>query len=301
MSEENEVDTATSSCASCGVAAVDDIQLKDCDGCDLVKYCSDVCQQNHKSEHEEACKKRAAELRDEILFKQPESPLGDCPICFLPLSISRSKSTVMSCCSKVVCNGCRHANDLRQRQGKLIPSCAFCRQRAPRNNKELEKQLMKRVEMNDPAALLQKGVATDKTGDHSGALEYYTKALELGHVEVHYHLARLYHEGHGVEKDMEKFVHHTEEAAIGGHPKARFNLACHEYSNGNTERAIKHWLIAAKQGFDGAIMWVWSAFYRGYVEKEELESALCAHQAAKNATKSTQREAAEEYYRTRKS
>ena len=27
-------------CASCGVAAVDDIQLKKCGGCNLVRYCS---------------------------------------------------------------------------------------------------------------------------------------------------------------------------------------------------------------------------------------------------------------------
>ena len=298
MSEENEVDTSSSCCASCGVAAVDEIKLKECDGCDLVRYCSDDCKGNHKSEHEEACKKRAAEIHDDLLFKQPESSLGDCPICMIPLPISRSKSTMMSCCSKVVCNGCRHAHQLRQFKAKLIPSCAFCRQHTPKNDDEWEKQLMKRVEMNDPAAILHKGVMIDKEGDHRGALDYYTKALELGHVEVHYHLARLYHEGHGVEKDIEKFVHHTEEAAIGGHPKARFNLACYEYTNGNIEKAVKHWLIAVKQGFDDAIIWVYSAFYRGFVSKQDLDSALCAHRVAVDASKSLQREAAEEYYRT---
>ena len=37
MSEENEA-VDTSCCASCGIAEIDDIKLKDCDGCDLVKY-----------------------------------------------------------------------------------------------------------------------------------------------------------------------------------------------------------------------------------------------------------------------
>ena len=33
-------------------------------------------------------RKRAAVLRDELLFKQPESShLGDCPICCLPLPL----------------------------------------------------------------------------------------------------------------------------------------------------------------------------------------------------------------------
>lgn len=35
----------------------------------------------------------------------------------------------------------------------------------------------------------------------------------------------LYHCGDGVEKDKGKEIHHTEEAAIRGHPKARFLLA----------------------------------------------------------------------------
>ena len=85
MSEVKETDTSIISCASCGIAEVDDIKLKNCDHCDLVQYCSDACQMDHKSEHEEACKIRAAEIRDELLFKQPESSqLGDCPICMTP-------------------------------------------------------------------------------------------------------------------------------------------------------------------------------------------------------------------------
>jgi len=42
-----------SCCASCGIAKVDDIKLKECDDCKSVKYCSDACQKNHKSQHEE--------------------------------------------------------------------------------------------------------------------------------------------------------------------------------------------------------------------------------------------------------
>ena len=39
-------------CANCGIAGVDDVTLKDCDGgCDLVKYCSDKCQENHRGQH----------------------------------------------------------------------------------------------------------------------------------------------------------------------------------------------------------------------------------------------------------
>eukprot|EP00984_Skeletonema_dohrnii_P017230 scaffold7802_cov115-Skeletonema_dohrnii-CCMP3373.AAC.1 len=76
-----ESDDTMMFCASCGIAEVDDIKLKKCTACYLVKYCSVKCQRNHRPQHKRACKKRAAELRDEILFKQPESrDLGDCPI-----------------------------------------------------------------------------------------------------------------------------------------------------------------------------------------------------------------------------
>ncbi len=83
MSDDNDNDTMMC-CASCGIAEIDDIKLKQCDSCDLVRYCSLDCQREHKAQHEDVCKKRAAELRDKLLFKQPESThLGDCPICCL--------------------------------------------------------------------------------------------------------------------------------------------------------------------------------------------------------------------------
>ena len=91
-------------CASCGIAGVDDIKLVPCDDCDLVKYCSDECREDHKSEHEEECKKRAAELHDEILFRQPESMHeGDCPICYLPLSIDPQQSVLIDLCWLLLC------------------------------------------------------------------------------------------------------------------------------------------------------------------------------------------------------
>src|SRR6056300_1077210 len=91
-------------CASCGRAEVDDIKLKMCsDGCDLVKYCSDLCQNNHREQHEEECKKRKAELRDRDLFEEPDrSCYGECPICCLPLPLDPTKFAFMGCCSKLV-------------------------------------------------------------------------------------------------------------------------------------------------------------------------------------------------------
>ena len=105
-------------CAACGIGEDDGIKMKKCTACDLARYCSDKCQLEHLPEHEQTCKKRAAELRDDILFKQPESShFGDCPICCLPLSIYTSKSTPMECCSKVICGGCAYADTIRELVG----------------------------------------------------------------------------------------------------------------------------------------------------------------------------------------
>ena len=124
MSSNFEDDFAC--CASCGIAEVDDVKLKKC-ACKLVQYCSVECQKEHRPQHRRACKKRVTELRDEVLFKQPEiriSFFGDCPICYLPLPIDAEKSTfiVMECCSKMICLGCWYANKMREEEEELDPA-----------------------------------------------------------------------------------------------------------------------------------------------------------------------------------
>eukprot|EP00984_Skeletonema_dohrnii_P005338 scaffold1874_cov89-Skeletonema_dohrnii-CCMP3373.AAC.15 len=296
MSEDSSADT--SCCASCGIA-VDEVKLKECADCDLVKYCSDECQKNHIPQHKEDCKKRAAELRDEILFKQPESShRGDCPICCLPLQLDKEKSTMNSCCSKVICNGCNYANQVREAERRLKKSCPFCREPYPSKN-EVDKYRRKRIEANDPVAMCGEGLKQYNKGDYSSAFEYFTNAAELGDVEAHYGLAGMYRNGCGVEKNEKKEIHHFEEAAIGGHPNARYNLAFHEERTGDLKRAARHLIIAATQGSDESTKFLMHGFKKGFVSKDDLAAALRAHQAAVEETKSPQREAAEEFYRTR--
>ena len=146
MSEE----TVPFCCAFCSITGCDAAKWKECDGCDLVKYCSDACQRDHRQEHEAKCKERAAELRDEILFKQPESSHhGDCPICCLPLPIDPQKSTLMSCCSKLICDGCAYANQQRLEESQQH-TCPFCRHPMPKTEEEARLNAMKRIAANDP-------------------------------------------------------------------------------------------------------------------------------------------------------
>lgn len=204
-------------CASCGIAQVDDVKLTDCNSC--VRCCTDKCEANHKSEHEEDCKKRAAELRDELLFKQLESThFGDCPICMLPMPLDNEDYELKWCCSKLICNGCHHQCTVRELQERdLFPDCQFCREPLPHPRdfeKKFMKQLRKRVKANDPVAMYLMGGDQYAKGNYVGAFEWYTKAAGLGYMEVHYKLATMYQDGLGVEKDVEKTMHHFEEAAI---------------------------------------------------------------------------------------
>ncbi len=285
----------TCCCASCGIPEIDDIKLMECDGCDLARYCSDECQEDHRSQHEEACKKRVAKLRDELLFKQPDSThKGDCPICCVPLPLDGYKSGIHSCCSKSICAGCVIANARRETELRVPFSCPFCREPTYIADEEAEKQRMKRIEMNDPVAMLEEGRKQYNEGEYRNAFEYWSRAAELGEIDAHYRLACIYREGEGVEKDTEKELHHAEEAAIGGHPEARHNLGNYEWINNcNTERAVKHWVISATQGCDLSIKTLMLRFREGYVSKEELTAALRAHKAAVDATKSKQRDVAE--------
>ncbi len=133
---------------------------------------------------------------------------------------------------------------------------------------------MKRVKKSNPAALSQEGALQHIKGDYIKAFDCYTKATELGDFEAHCKLACMYQLGHGVEKNKEKFTHHLEEAAIGGHPFARYNLGREENKNGNIDRAVKHWKIAATQGQDESIKELMNAFKLGYVSKGDLVAAL---------------------------
>jgi hypothetical protein len=287
-------------CASCGMAAIDNIKLKLCDGgCDLVKYCSDGCQELHRPEHIGVCKKRKAELRDRDLFTQPDSShWGECPICCLPLSIDPSKSTLMGCCCKVICKGCSYANKKREKEAGLERRCVFCREPVSKSEEEYDKRVMKRIKKNDPVAMTQMGkISLFEKGDHEKALEYFAKAAELGNVDAHACLGRMYYRGNGVEKDEEKAVYHLEQAAIGGHTGARGLLACYEMDNGRFERAAKHFMIAANLGCDISLQQVKDLFEKGIVSKEEYAAARRGYQTAVDATESAERDEQEAYFK----
>ena len=196
--------------------------------------------------------------------------------------------------SKLICQGCDYFNKMREEKQRLEQKCPFCRQPSSFTHEKAAKNVMKRVEANDPAAMSQMGKRCYQEGDNEGAYKYLSKAAELGDVEAHNCLSMMYREGHGVERDKKREVYHVEEAAIGGHVTARHNLACDEGTSGRFERAMKHYIIAAKLGNVPSLKTLKEGYAAGIVSKEDFASALRAHQAAVDAMKSPQREAAAE-------
>jgi TPR repeat protein len=266
----------------------------------LVKYCNTECQKKHWPKHKKDCKLRAAELRDEALFKDPPAK-EDCPICFLPMPvkiiccISLPPATISSvpisnfakanegltyeetqayfpCCGKIICVGCIYSIEKSGNDGK----CPFCNtdRSSITHAKEVE-EMMKRVEVNDAASmfLLANYYEHGKPGvqrDHAKAIELYARTADLGCSKAHYCLGGLYRRG----GDLKKAKFHYEAAAMAGNEVARCIVGYMEDVVGNVERAVKHWTIAASAGDYEAMHELRRYFKKGFVSRESMKSTL---------------------------
>ena len=304
MSSTAAKDAASTQCANCSKAEVDEIKLKPCSGCKMVKYCSRDCQAEHRPQHKMACKKRAAELFEEELFKDhPER--GECPICMLTLPADPNEIMFKVCCGKHICCGCMHAQckeDIRRGKDiKEIGVCPFCRAPQPQTDEEAVLQLRKSAATNNPHAICiladlymrgGKGVQRDS----AKALRLYRKACEFGSVNAYCDLGVAYQFGmvSGTE-DTKKTRKYFELGAIGGSVSARYNLACSDWNDGNHERAYKHILIGAKAGCKDCLEKLKPGFVEGYITKDEYTCALRAYQKQRDDTKSVMRDEAIHY------
>lgn len=273
-------------CAACGKEGD---SLKACTACKLVKYCNRDCQISHRKQHKKECKKRAAELYDEKLFQEIEPE--ECPICMQPLPLGHH-TTFESCCGKVLCDGCVYA--MKMSEGKDL--CAFCRTPPATSNKEVIKRIEKLIEVDNAEAFnhLASVYFDGEVGypqDTTKANELYLKAGELGCSDGYYNLGNAYENGRGVERDTAKAKHYWELAA-NRHVIARHNLGCEEGATGNEHRAMKHFMIAARAGYDISLNEVKQGFLRGFVTKDEFTITLRAYQKARDEMKSIPRDEA---------
>ena len=128
--------------------------------------------------------------------------------------------------------------------------------------------------------------------DQAKAVELFQRGCELGSASAHFHLAYSYHKGRGINTDMKKAVHYYQIAALMGNVIARHNLGFIELEKENYQRAMKHYMIAAKCGYKDSLQNVKEGFRWGHVSKEDFEKTLRDFQASCDETKSEQRDRA---------
>ena len=285
-------------CANCGKSDESSGDLKACTACKLVKYCNRECQIAHRPQHKKACKKRAAELHDEKLFKEPQPP-EECPICMLPppLYDNSTGTTFHTCCGKEICDGCEYA--MAESGAKEL--CPFCRTPYAKSDKEEIIRLKKLMEKGNPNAYYQLAGYYDNGScglpqDLAKANELYLKAGELGHAGAYYNLGNSFQNGQGVEVDRKKAKHYFELAAMNGSVKARYNLGATEYNAGNHQRAFKHFQLAASAGLKESLDMVKKGYMAEHVTKEEYANTLREYQKSQDETKSDARDKAQAFY-----
>jgi len=156
---------------------------------------------------------------------------------------------------------------------------------------------MKRIEANDPMAIVKQGCyyrdgSNGYPQDYTKALELYLRAAESGHASSYTCIGYLYEFGKGVEIDKKKAKHYWELAAIGGDMNARHNLGNNEIRAGSYDRALKHYMIAARGGCNDSLDQIKRGYSKGHVTKDDYMRALRSYQEYLGEIKSRQRDKA---------
>ena len=291
------IGVAVSICANCGKEG-DEIN-NICNKCKVATYCNAVCKKVHKKKHKKDCEEHirlAAEKYDEKLFTQPP-PEEDCPICMIRLPTLATGLTYMHCCGKSICRGCVHAFQSRITKDE-DEICPFCRAPIPTSVQEITKRLEKRMEMNDADAICNLGFLYFDGGVRGvprnvvKALELWHRAAELGNAMAYYGIGSAYKDGRGVDADHEKAIHYLELSAMMGDVNARHDLGIEEENVGDINRALKHFMIAVKDGCADSLNSINLLYSKGNITKDNYAKALREYQAYLDEIKSNQRDEA---------
>jgi len=232
---------------------------------------------------------------DKALFKQPPPNYEDCPICFLRLPTYHGGWQYRTCCGKVVCSGCIHACDKNDHL-----KCPFCRTLAPKSDEETIKIMTKRMEVGDALAIYSHGCdyyagTCGVAQDYAKAFELHLSASDLGYAAAHHSVGFSYHTGRGVEVDKKKAMYYWNLAAREGDTSSRHNLGNTEVQAGNVNRALKHFMIAVRDGNAKSLEETKRLYTNGYATKDKYTKALRLYQSYLSEIKSIQRDEAAAY------
>ena len=303
MSTVDDKDIIVSVCANCGKEGDEVNNI--CNKCNQVRYCNAACKKKHRHKHKKDCEehvriaaKRATELHDIELFKQPPPQEEDCPICFLRIPLLLTGWRHQTCCGKRICSGCIYA-PVYDNQGNEVDNekCPFCRVPTPTVEERIELE-KKRVEAGDPIAIYNKGCYFQYglhgfPQDYTKALELWHRAEKLGYSAAYCSIGSAYLYGQGVEIDTNKIVYYYKLAAIMGNVSARYNLGIiMEKSNGKMDRALKHFMIGVRNGDAPSLDKIKEFYSKGHASKDDYTKALQLYQVYLGEIKSRQRDQA---------
>lgn len=278
-----------SSCGNCSKPEGAEVKLKVCSECKIMKYCGKDCQIAHRHQHKHDCKKLAAELHDNALFKQPPKQ-EDCPICFLQIPHSE---TYFSCCGKMTCIACAMTHD---QSCQLGGCCPFCRAKMSGN---VDKMIEKRVSAGDAYAMYALGMENLQTVKASGSMkDTITAAVkvlhcsaDLGCERAYGKLADLYFKGDLVAEDKRKAILYYEKAAMGGDVESRYRLGILDLKAMRPDRCIRHWLIGASCGDIRCVNNIKIARLLGFATNDQYAQAIEKYHIYLDEVKSDQRDA----------
>lgn len=285
------------SCANCGNGEEESINLKYCGACKLVKYCSAECQKVHRPMHKKECKKRAAELYEEALFKE-HAPTEDCPICMIPLPLDERQSAFYRCCGKTICCGCifgMYIESISKDKKDESPVCPYCRMKFSRGEVGV-KQLQKLIDNGNAEACfeLSRLYTTGKElpQDMEKAYEFLFKGCKLGCGKSCHNLAVAHQDGAYFERDERKAKYYYELAVINGSICSRSVIGNIEGCAGNEDRAKRHILVGARAGDKKSLDLAKEGYKHGLITKDEYANTLRAYQKRHDEMKSDNREKA---------
>ena len=189
-------------------------------------------------------------------------------------------------------------------KGGSLFKCPMCLADAEPSGKKCLERIRKRVEAGDPVSINQlacyyKDGIMGLPQDHSKANELFLQSGELGCASSYGCLADSYYNGYGVARSTKKAKHYWELASIGGNTKSRHNLGNVEESLGNMDRAIQHWMIAARAGLDHSLEVLGEYHLKGRISKDVFDEVVHSYKEATEEMNSKERKAGVEYMATR--
>ncbi|EJK45768.1 hypothetical protein THAOC_35601 [Thalassiosira oceanica] len=188
--------------------------------------------------------------------------------------------------------------DLEATQRGIYDSCPFCKTNVPNDDASILAMIYKRVDKGDAEAISFLGNnyyhgSLGLAKDIRRARELWTEAAELGSLDAHFGLGRIYYIGNDAKEDKPRGIHHWQQAAMKGHVQSRHMLGFVEHDNGNYDLAVQRYMISARMGYEVSLNAIKGMFREGrQATKAQYAEALLGYRDAVEEMKSPQREEA---------